>query len=170
MPTSNITFSTLGSWETSTVTHMGNQIDCMGIKLNLETVRYQHDQPGGVDKGVEIQDAVILVPNGQAAIEQINSLIDQGNLQSCYDFCSVIDIFPGEITILNGAQDLRVVFNDPHYDTKNLQVFLEGIEITQDLCEVKCEINYIENVVTCFVTLTSERRLLSHDNNTIQIL
>jgi hypothetical protein len=170
MPTSSLTFQTQGSWDTSTVTHMGNQIDCMAIKLNMSSNRFLNDRPGGVEDGVDIQDAAILVPVNEQAIEQINGFIDAGNIDACYTVCNELPIFPGEISIINGTQDIRVVFDDPHDDTTFVRVFLEGVEITQDFCDLQCEINYIENIVRCNLTITTNRRLLSHDNETITIL
>jgi hypothetical protein len=168
---STITFQTQGEWETSTVTHMGEQIDCMAIKLHLQSNTYLDGLPGGVTEGVEILQASILVPNGPSAIDQINRLIDQGMLDDAYSYCSEMDIFPGEISILNpNVQELRVVFGDPYLVTNNIRVFLEGIEITQDICEILCEINYIENVVECSVIYTTDRGIFSHNNEQVQIL
>jgi hypothetical protein len=82
-----------------------------------------------------------------------------------------MDIFPGEISIINPyVQELRVVFDDPYLVTNNVRVFLEGIEITSDICEILCEINYIENVVQCSVTYTTSRGVFSHNNEQVQIL
>ena len=170
MPTSNIVFQTLGSWDSSTVYHMGNQIDCVAISLNLSSNSYLDEDPGGVQDGVEISNATILVPNSPTAMDSINNLIDQGQLDSAYDYCNELAVFPGEITISSESQNVRVVFNDPNVDTRNVQVFLDDIDVTDNFCELLCNINYIDNIVTCFLTITTSRHLLSHDNETITIL
>jgi len=168
---SQITFQTQGSWDTSVVTHMGNQIDCMAIKLVMRSNSFIDADPGGMLEGVDIQDAVILVPNGVASIDTINSLVDQGRIDEAYNYCNEMPIFPGEISIINpNIQELRVVFDDPSLVTNNIRVFLEGVEVTQDFCELICEINYIENIVECFLTLTTDRHFLSHSNDRMQIL
>lgn len=172
MPLSNIQYQTEGTWETSVVTHMGNPIDWIAIKLNLQSNTFLEDDPGGVDDGVSLNDARIIMPNGsETAFDQINNLVDQGLLDDAYDYCSEMQLFPGEISILSPTlQELRVVFDDPYLVTNNIRVFLEGIEVTQDLCEIMCDIDYIQNTAECYITLTTDRRFLSHSNETIKIL
>lgn len=168
---SQITFQTQGDWSTSTVTHMGKQIDCMAIKLNLKSNSFLEKDIGGTHKGVHIQDALILVPAYADSIDAINVFIEQGRIKESYNYCNEMSIFPGEISIFNATgQELKVVFNDPDLSTNNILVFLEGIEVTQDFCEILCEINYIENIVTCYLTITTDKHFLSHSNEQMKIL
>ena len=170
MPLSNIIFQTSGSWDTSSVLHMNQQIYCMAIKLDLQSNRHLDEKSGGVKDGVDIESAIMLVPNSSEDIASIETLINQGSLDQAYNSCRELDIFPGEITILNHSKELRVVFNDPYLNTENIQVFLEGVDISQDFCSLFCDIDYIANNVTCHITLTTERHFLSFTNETVQIL
>ena len=170
MPGSNLLFQTQGSWETSNVFHQGQQIACMAILLNISSKSYLDDRPGGLEDGAFIDQAVVHVPKNDQAMDEIESLISQGELEQAKDFCNTMNIFPGEITIVTGSTSVKVFFDDPLGDTSAIRVFLEDVEVTNDFCNLNCEIDYIQNVVRCSLTLTKERRFLSHDNETIPIL
>lgn len=147
---------------------MNQQIDCMAIRLNISSNSFDEDEIGGIEDGIVVDDAMMLVPSNINVIDNINDLIDQGNIDGAYTLCNEMDIFPGSIVIANSVnnQELRVCYDE----FENFSVFLDDIDVTNDFCDLEVEINYIENIVSTQLTLTTQRHMFSHLNENITIL
>ena len=145
----NILFATDGTWENTVLTNQGVQIEARAIYLHLESTSFMDGRGSGTSEGVIVRDARLVVPQNDAAQQQIDDLIGQGRYQECYPLCQNVDIFPGTITFQKGAEQIQVSLEDPLLQPENFQFFVDiaGMEITDAFCRLFVKIDSISDEV-----------------------
>lgn len=168
MPTAEYTFSTGGSWDTTNLTHMGQPMDARAIYLEINSNMYLESRGSGPQEGFEIREARLVIPKPgmQDRIEELAATDSDQAFNLCFDQ----DIFPGEISFVMPNTSLKVVFNCPHRDTQNLQVFYEDIDVTNDVCEIRANIDSIKNLAELWITLVTDRTRHGFEQETTVLL
>ena len=160
MPFTNLQFVTQGTWETTSLLNAGIQVDARAIYLHFESEIARNGLDGGVDDGVIINEARLLIPQPGVSQDQIEDMINVGNYAGAYALCFDQPIFPGSIEFQNGTGNgFRIEWLDVTGNTTNLRVFLEGLEITDDICELYVKIDSISNECVAWLTYVDNRVL-----------
>jgi len=165
----NLTFTTQGSWETTTLTRNGEQVAARAIYLKLTSVDFNEGDDGGTDSGIIVDEARVVIP--RVSQDEVDDAIDRGNFDLAYSLCSDEDIFPGLIEFITPSTAFRVELTDPTMNSDNFRFFMEGIDITDDICEVEFNIDSINNTVSGWFSYVSDRGLFGRfDTTTVTVL
>lgn len=170
MPLPHYAFTTQGSWETTTLTNNNQQIDARAIYIHLCSNNWLDGGDGGLDEGVQVNEARLVMPRSVDVEENIDACADKGNFEEAFSYCLDQDIFPGAITFYVNASELTISVLDPSGDLNSLQITWEGIDITDDFCEVVCNVDAIKNSVILYLKLAENRQFNRFDVTTVTIL
>lgn len=151
----NILFMTDGTWDNTNVFNNNQPLSCRRIFLDLRI--YNTDEgEAGVDEGGNLEGWVDYFAAG-ANQDNIDELT-RGSL------------FPGGIEFQVNNRNIRVVCDDPEMNFLDTQVFMDGLEITDDVARVYASIDAInDNVSIWFKYKTGEQFGIAEFENVVLI-
>jgi hypothetical protein len=123
----HVVFTTRGDWDSTTLTNNGAEVLANRLFVHFQQ---QIDRKGNRGEG-----EFTAVINTQ---EEPNT--DQG-------------IFPGALTIDIPNHPVMIKNEDPHFAFENTRVLYQDLDVTDSLSEYHLEIDAVENVVSCYITL-----------------
>lgn len=134
MPLNDILFSTDGTWDNTNVFNCGKPLPCRRIFLDLRTYG-EEDGESGVDEGGSLVGWVDYVAQGA----------DEQDLHAPTERA---DIFPGAIEFQVKNQVVRVECSSREANFLATRVFVDGLEMTEEIIRVFAEIDAVDDRVS----------------------
>ncbi len=136
-------FSTDGQWENTTLLVNGENVPFRAI--NVELVNAEENRgDGGIDEGGDLTGLFTYVAPGDDA-NDLNAPTEEAT------------IFPGSFAWNGVGRQFRVELMDVTNDFRSTRVFVDDIEITNDIVDFNFEIDMVADSVTAWYRYVSAR-------------
>jgi len=129
----HLLFMSDGTWDNTNVLNNNQPLCCRCIYVDL-TIYNTDEGEAGVDEGGMLEGWVDYFP-ANVDTDILDNLV-RG------------DLFPGSVEIQVNNRSLRIVCDDPELNFLDTQVFMDGIEITEDIARVYAKIDAIDDNVS----------------------